>query len=89
MFKKILAILFCAVVAAIFGAYFFFVSRLEAKQVLEMVAQMPEDLRVIFNLRLVEEFSFKEIAEELDKNENTVRVYYQRARQWLINRIND
>ncbi|MBO4657793.1 MAG: hypothetical protein J5639_08490 [Bacteroidales bacterium] len=32
MFKKILAILFCAVVAAIFGAYFFFVSRLEAKQ---------------------------------------------------------
>ena len=63
-------------------------TRLEAKQVLEMVAQMPEDLRVIFNLRLVEEFSFKEIADELDKNENTVRVYYQRARQWLINRIN-
>lgn len=60
---------------------------LEAKQVLEMVAQMPEDLKVIFNLRLVEEFSFKEIAEELDKNENTVRVYYQRARKWLIDRI--
>lgn len=33
MFKKILAILFCTVVAAIFGAYFFFVSRLEAKQI--------------------------------------------------------
>lgn len=33
MFKKILAILFCLVVAAIFGAYFFFVSRLEAKEV--------------------------------------------------------
>ena len=27
------------------------------------------------------------IAEELEKNENTVRVYYQRARKWLIDRI--
>lgn len=33
MFKKILAILFCLVVTAILGAYFFFVSRLEAKEV--------------------------------------------------------
>lgn len=32
MFKKILAILFCVVVTSIFGAYFFFVSKLEAKQ---------------------------------------------------------
>ena len=32
MFKKILAILFCIVVTAIFAAYFFFVSRLEAKE---------------------------------------------------------
>ena len=63
------------------------VTRLEAKQVLEIVAKMPEDLRVIFNLRLVEEYGFKEIAEELGKNENTVRVYYQRARKWLIDRI--
>ena len=63
------------------------VTRLEAKQVLEIVAKMPEDLRVIFNLRLVEEYSFKEIAEELEKNENTVRVYYQSARKWLIDRI--
>ena len=62
-------------------------TRLEAKQVLEIVAKMPEDLRVIFNLRLVEEYSFKEIAEELEKNENTVRVYYQRARQWIKNSI--
>jgi cell division protein FtsQ len=33
MFKKILAILFCLAVTAVFGAYFFFVSRLEAKEV--------------------------------------------------------
>lgn len=33
MFKKILAILFCLAVTAVLGAYFFFVSRLEAKEV--------------------------------------------------------
>lgn len=37
MFKKILAILFCSVVAALFGAYFFFVSRLEAKEAPSLV----------------------------------------------------
>lgn len=37
MFKKILAILFCTFVAAIFGAYFFFVSRLEAKEAPQLV----------------------------------------------------
>lgn len=37
MFKKILAILFCAVVATLFGAYFFFVSRLEAKETPSLV----------------------------------------------------
>lgn len=36
MFKKILAILFCIVVAALFGAYFFFVSRLEAKEAADL-----------------------------------------------------
>lgn len=36
MFKKILAILFCIVVTAVLGAYFFFVSRLEAKEVPEL-----------------------------------------------------
>ena len=36
MFKKILAILFCLVVTAVLGAYFFFVSRLEAKEVPEL-----------------------------------------------------
>ena len=37
MFKKILAILFCLLVTAILGAYFFFVSRLEAKEVPSLV----------------------------------------------------
>jgi len=63
------------------------ITKLEAKQVMEMVAQMPDDLRVIFNMRLVEDYSFRDIAQALDRNENTVRVYYQRARQWIQNQV--
>ena len=50
---------------------------------------MPEDWRIIFNLRIMEEYSFKEIAEELGRNENTIRVYFQRARAWLLDKINE
>ncbi len=63
------------------------ITKLEAKQVMEMVAQMPDDLRVIFNMRLVEDYSFSDIAQALGRNENTVRVYYQRARQWIKNHV--
>lgn len=63
------------------------ITKLEAKQVMGMVAQMPDDLRVIFNMRLVEDYSFSDIAQALGRNENTVRVYYQRARQWIKNHV--
>ena len=64
-------------------------TKLEAKQVLGILAQMPEEYRIIFNLRVMEEHSFKEIAQELDRNENTVRVYFQRGRTWLQTRIQE
>ncbi|MBR4786524.1 MAG: sigma-70 family RNA polymerase sigma factor [Bacteroidales bacterium] len=64
-------------------------TKLEAQQVLALVQEMPEDWRIIFNLRIMEEYSFKEIAEELGRNENTIRVYFQRARAWLLNKINE
>lgn len=62
-------------------------TKLEAAQVLEILEEMPVDLRVIFNLRAIEGFALKEIAEQLEKNVNTVRVYYLRARRWLQERI--
>lgn len=64
-------------------------TKLEARQILALIQEMQEDWRVIFNLRVVEEYSFKEIAEELGRNENTIRVYFQRARAWLLERIQD
>lgn len=62
-------------------------TKLEAKQILEIIEKMPDDFKIIFNLRAIEEYSFKEIGEQLNKKENTVRVYFQRARFWLQNRI--
>lgn len=63
------------------------VTRLEAKQVIEIIEKMPEGLRLIFNLHAVEGFALKDIAKQLDKNENTIRVYYRRARLWLQEQI--
>lgn len=63
------------------------VSKLDAKDLIIIIEQMPEDLRVIFNLHVLEGFSLKEIAERLDKNENTIRVYFRRARLWILKRV--
>lgn len=60
------------------------IASLEAKQLLELLEQMPDGMRVVFNLKAVEEYSFSEIAEMLDKKENAIRISYMRARQWMI-----
>lgn len=63
------------------------VTRLQAKQIIEIMNEMPEDFRIIFNLFAIEGYPYKEIAEKIHRNENTIRVYYQRARAWLQKRI--
>ena len=60
------------------------IASLEAKQLLELLEQMPDGMRVVFNLKAVEEYSFSEIAEMLDKKENAIRISYMRARQWMM-----
>lgn len=60
---------------------------LEASRLLELLEQMPDGMRVVFNLKAVEEYSFSEIAEMLAKKENAIRISYMRARQWLKERV--
>lgn len=62
-------------------------TKLDARQILQIVEQMPEDWRIIFNLRVMEDFSFKEIAQKISKNENSVRVYFLRAKNWLNEKL--
>lgn len=60
------------------------IASLEAKQLLELLEQMPDGMRLVFNLKAVEEYSFSEIAEKLGKKENAIRISYMRARQWMM-----
>ncbi|MBP5495715.1 MAG: sigma-70 family RNA polymerase sigma factor [Bacteroidales bacterium] len=57
---------------------------MDARRVLELMQKMPEPLRVIFNLRAVEGFSFAEIAKELGTKEDSMRVTFLRARKWML-----
>ena len=59
------------------------VAEVSAKQVIEMMENMPETPRIVFNLKEIEGYSFTEIAEMLEKKEGAVRMAYMRARNWL------
>lgn len=65
------------------------VASVAAKQLLEILEQMPDGMRLVFNLKAVEEYSFQEIAEKLGKKENAIRICYMRARKWLMERIGE
>ncbi|MDY6327477.1 MAG: sigma-70 family RNA polymerase sigma factor [Bacteroidales bacterium] len=64
-------------------------SRLDAAALTRIISGMPDEWRTIFNLRIFEDLGFKEIAEELGKNENTVRVYFLRGKNWLVEQLKD
>lgn len=63
------------------------ITKLHAKTIIERMQEMPEVQRIIFNLHTIDDLTFKDIAEQLEMNANTVRAYYQRARKWLQKEI--
>lgn len=60
------------------------IAKMDAKEVMNIIAQLPEMHRIIFNMHAIDDFKFREIADELGINASSVRVYYQRARQWIL-----
>lgn len=62
-------------------------TKLEAKMIMEQMKEMPDSYRIIFNMHTIDDYTFKDIAEALDMKDSTVRVYYQRARTWLIEKL--
>ncbi len=58
--------------------------RLEAKELAEMIRQLPTGYQTIFNLHAVEGYSHVEIGEMLGIHEGTSRSQYARARSLLI-----
>lgn len=65
------------------------VTKLQAQQVLALLQQMPDNLRIILNLHAIDGFSLVEIAEQLGMNPNTVRVTFMRARHWMMDKMQD
>ncbi len=58
--------------------------RLQAKEIADLIRQLPQGYQVIFNLHAVEGFSHVEIGEMLGINDGTSRSQYSRARNLLI-----
>lgn len=60
---------------------------LQAKELAEMIRQLPTGYQTIFNLHAVEGYTHVEIGQMLGISENTSRSQYMRARHLLINWI--
>ncbi len=61
---------------------------MNAKELAELIRQLPTGYQTIFNLFAVEGYSHVEIGKMLGINEGTSRSQYSRARSLLINWIN-
>lgn len=61
---------------------------LSTQELLQMIAELPDGYRVVFNMYAIEGFSHKEIAETLDISESTSRSQLLKARKMLQRRIN-
>lgn len=58
--------------------------RIQAKELADMIRQLPQGYQVIFNLHAVEGFTHVEIGEMLGISDGTSRSQYARARNLLI-----
>jgi RNA polymerase sigma-70 factor (ECF subfamily) len=56
---------------------------------LEMIRSLPEGYRIVFTLYVLEDYSHKEIANELNISENTSKTQLLKARRALKNKLNE
>ncbi|UXX78388.1 sigma-70 family RNA polymerase sigma factor [Reichenbachiella carrageenanivorans] len=56
---------------------------LEAEDLMQVITQLPQGYRTIFNLYAIEGYSHQEIADQLGLSVNTSKSQLSRARQWL------
>ncbi len=63
-------------------------TKISRDRILELVRQMPTGYRTVFNLYVVEEYSHKEIAEQLGITESTSKTQYRKAKAYMRKLIN-
>ena len=56
---------------------------LSADKLTELIGQMPDGYRTVFNLYAVEEYTHKEIAEQLEITESTSKTQYRKAKAYM------
>jgi RNA polymerase sigma-70 factor (ECF subfamily) len=56
---------------------------------LQLIAELPEGYRTVFNLYVFEEFSHKEISEKLEFSEGTSKSQLSKARALLRSKIHE
>lgn len=59
-------------------------SKMETKDILDVIKKLPDGYRTVFNLYAIEGYSHKEIAHKLNISEVTSRTQYARAKKQLI-----
>lgn len=57
------------------------------KQIVQAIQELPEQYRLVFNMRQVEEMEYSEIAELLGQQESSIRSSVCRARQMLRKKL--
>ena len=65
------------------------ISKMETKKLLEIIQQLPDGYKSVFNLYAVEGYSHKEIGEILKISEVTSRTQYSRAKKYLIKLLSE
>lgn len=65
----------------------YIIENMAAKELLEVIQQLPDGYRTVFNLNVIEGYSHKEIGEMLDISENTSKSQLSRARVALQKKI--
>jgi RNA polymerase sigma-70 factor (ECF subfamily) len=62
---------------------------LAADDLLQLINDMPDGYKVVFNMFAIEGYSHKDIAQELNISENTSKSQYSRARSYLKNKLEE
>ena len=68
----------------------FVIDRMAADELIELIKNLPDGYRTVFNLNIIEGYTHKEIGEMLNISENTSKSQLSRARvslQKMINKI--
>ena len=62
-------------------------SKIETESILELIQELPEGYRIVFNLYVIEGYKHSEIAEMLNISENTSKTQLLKARKQLMEKV--